>query len=110
MEKLPENCINSATLLGIFLEDDSPPVLIAATSAELSEQLILRSGPIPLGSRHTWISIQKSDEECRVVFKMKSLGEAPRRKNTNPTVNKIYKEAIDITTTDTNVGSGACCT
>ena len=87
--------INSATLLGIFLEDDfSSPVLIAATSAELSELLILRSGPIPLGSRHTWINIQKSDEECRTVFKMKSLGEAPRRKNTNPTVNKIYKEVI----------------
>ena len=87
--------INSATLLGIFLEDDFPsPVLLAATSAELSELLILRSGPIPLGSRHTWINIQKSDEECRTVFKMKSLGEAPRRKNTNPTVNKIYKEAI----------------
>ena len=86
--------INSLTLLGMFLEDISPsPAIIAATSDELSEQLILRSGPIPLGSRHTWINIQKSDEECRMVFKMKNLGAAPRKKNTNPTVNKIFKEA-----------------
>ena len=86
---------DSSTLLSIFLEDNLPTaVIIAATSAELSEQLLLRSGPIPLGSRYTWINIQKSDEECRAVFKMKSLGNAPRKKNTNPTVNKIFKEAI----------------
>ena len=44
----------TATLLSLCLEDPIPnPAVLAATSHELEEQLIKRSGPIPLGSRQT---------------------------------------------------------
>ena len=69
------------------------PSTLAATATQLEDQLIARSGPIPLGSHDTWISIQKSDEDCRSVFRLKSLGEEPRKRHTNPLINKIYKEA-----------------
>ena len=69
----------SSNLLARCLEKDLPaPSVIAATSSELADQLIKRSGPIPLGSRHTWIDIQKSDKDCRAVFNLKNLGDAPR--------------------------------
>ena len=84
----------SITLLSLVLEDDLSPAIIAATSAELADLLTVRSGPIPLGSRATWIEIQKSDEDCRAIFKQKSSGDVPRKKNTNPVQNKIFKEAI----------------
>ena len=70
----------------------SPPIL-AASAADLEDKLMARSGSIPLGSHNTWISIQKSDEDCRIVFRLKMLGEEPRKKNTNPLINKIYKES-----------------
>ena len=84
----------SLTLLSICLEDPLLPVLIAATSAELSESLTCRSGPIPLGSRQTWINIQKSDSDCNAVFRQKSSGDLPRKKKTNSNINKIFKESI----------------
>ena len=84
----------SITLLSVSLEQALPPVIIAATSAELSELLTTRSGPIPLGSRQTWIDIQKSDADCNAVFKQKTSGDAPRKKSTNSNINKIFKESI----------------
>ena len=83
-----------ASLLSLSLEDNLPcPPVIAATASELEHLLLARSGPIPLGSRATWIDIQKSDEDCRTVYRLKSLGEEPRKKGTNPSINRIYKEA-----------------
>ena len=85
----------NCTLLSISLEDPLPsPSVIAATATELQDHLLTRSGPIPLGSTNTWRDIQKSDEDCRTVFRLKSLGEEPRKKSTNPFINRIYREAI----------------
>ena len=84
----------SLTLLSICLEGELSPAVIAATSAELADLLTVRSGPIPLGSRQTWITIQKSDDDCKAIFKQKSTGDVPRKKTTNPIRNKIFKESI----------------
>ena len=83
------------TMLALCLEDSIPnPVTLAATSQELEEQLLKRSGPIPLGSRQTWMTIQRSDPDCNAVYHLKMNGELPRAKSTNPHRNKIFKEAI----------------
>ena len=72
---------------------DMTPCTIAATTAELSE-LLLQSGPIPLGSRNTWKEIQSSDFDCRQVFRMKGDGSMPRKKHTSATLNKLYRESV----------------
>ena len=38
--------------------------------------------------------MQKSDQDCQSVYKLKSLGEEPRKKGSNPQINKIFKEAL----------------
>ena len=80
-------------LLTLTLENESPPSLQAATASDLAEHLLKRSGPIPLGSHNTWIQIQKTDSNCNTVFRLKSLGEEPRKKSTNPLINRIFKES-----------------
>ena len=94
VESMSCNLINSSTtLLGLSLEEKIPSAeIISATSVELSDQL-LKSGPIPLGSRQTWIHMQKCDPDCQTVYKLKTLGEGPRKKTSNPFINKIYKES-----------------
>ena len=82
------------TLLSISLEDPLFPAIIAATSAELNDLLTSKSGPIPLGSRKTWLDVQKSDPDCNKVFNMKSSGDVPRRKTTNSNINRIFRETI----------------
>ena len=86
--------LKSLTLLSISLEDPLYPTILAATSAELSELLTCRSGPIPLGSRRTWIDIQKSDTDCNAVFKQKLSGDVPRKKNTNSNINRLFRETL----------------
>ena len=82
------------SLSALLITDPIPsPSIIAATSQDLADQLVNKSGSIPLGSHQTWIKIQKTDANCQAVFRLKSLGEAPRRKNTNPLINKIFKES-----------------
>ena len=86
---------SSYNLLSLCLEDPIPsPVILAASSRDLEEELLRRSGPIPLGSRQTWMEIQRSDPDCIAVYNMKVYGEAPRSKYSNPHRNKIFKEAI----------------
>jgi len=75
-------------------EPASHPSILAAVSHDLADQLINRSGPIPLGNRKVWMDIQKSDDTCKTVFKLKTFGELPRKKSTNPIINKIHKESV----------------
>ena len=70
-----------------------PPAVISATSMELGDELLKRSGPIPLGSRQTWMDVQKSDHDCQAVYIMKN-SDVPRKNTTNPIMNKMFKEAI----------------
>ena len=81
----------STDLLSLSLDTViPPPAVLAATSSELEDQLVARSGPIPLGSHSTWTQIQKSDDDCKAVFRLKTLGEEPRKKSTNPIINRIF--------------------
>ena len=77
-----------------LLDQLPPPAIIAATSQELEDKLLKTSGPIPLGSRQSWMEIQKSDIDCQAVYNMKIFGEAPRKKHTNSHRNRIFKESI----------------
>ena len=77
-----------------FLDHLPSPTVIAATSQDLEDRLLKTSGPIPLGSRRTWMDIQKTDMDCHAVYNMKIFGEAPRKKNSNTHRNKIFKESI----------------
>ena len=70
------------------------PTEIAASSSELADKLLNRSGPIPLGSRQIWMSIQKSDPSCLAVYRFKTLGELPRKKGSTPHINRIHKESV----------------
>ena len=90
------NCLEpERDILSLCLPDGLPqPAVIAATSQDLEDSLTKTSGPIPLGSRKTWIDIQKSDADCHAVYNMKIFGEAPRKKNSNSHRNKIFKECI----------------
>ena len=56
IESMSCNLLNPCTtLLALSLEDKiSSAEILAATSSDLADQL-LQSGPIPLGSRQTWI-------------------------------------------------------
>ena len=86
---------SSFTLLSLCLEDPIPsPVVLAASSQQLEDQLLKRSGPIPLGSRQTWMEVQRSDPDCVAVYNMKVYGEAPRSKYSNPHRNRIFKESV----------------
>ena len=86
---------NQPDMSSIILNSSSlDPVIIAASSFQLEEQLLKRSGPIPLGSRQVWMDIQKSDPDCFAIYQIKLNGEAPRAKTSNPLRNKIYKEAV----------------
>ena len=86
---------NNPSLQSIALDDQfSSPTVLAASSSLLAEQLLTRSGPIPLGSRQVWMNIQKSDPSCLAVFRLKTLGELPRKKGSTPFINKIHKESV----------------
>ena len=37
--------------------------------------------------------MQKQDLDCQTVYRLKKLGEEPRKKTSNPTINKIFKES-----------------
>ena len=101
LDDIPSNvqamCISDSqkplTLLSVCLEQSlTPPAVIAASSHALEDHLLKSAGPIPLGSRATWMEVQKADSDCQAVYHMKLHGEAPRKKSTNPNINRIFKE------------------
>ena len=68
--------------------------VLAATSTEMARALLPGPGYIPLGSKKTWRDIQHTDRNCRIVLQLKSTGNLPTKKTTNPTINKYFKESV----------------
>ena len=68
------------------------PAIMAAMGPEM--QLLGKgTGPIPLGSRQTWISLQADCPDCVQFLQCKRLGEVPGRKDRNKAViNRLLKQ------------------
>ena len=78
------------TLQTIALESLNPAQLAAA--GDMQELLGKGTGPIPLGSRETWIALQADCEDCCKFLLCKRLGQVPTRKDKNKTaVNRLLK-------------------
>ena len=68
------------------------PVQLAASAGDMRDLFSKGSGPIPLGSRQTWISLQADCEDCCKFLLCKRLGQVPGRKDKNKaTVNRLLK-------------------
>ena len=68
------------------------PAQLAAISGEMQELLEKGTGPIPLGSRNTWIALQADCEDCSKFLLCKRLGQVPGRKDRNKAaVNRLLK-------------------
>ena len=68
------------------------PAQLAAITGEMQELLGKGTGPIPLGSRETWIALQGECEDCHKFLSCKRLGQVPGRKDRNKAVvNRLLK-------------------
>ena len=81
----------SITLQTIALESLNPAQL-AAAAGDMQELIGRGTGPVPLGSRETWIALQADCEDCSKFTICKRLGQIPGRKDRNKTtVNRMLK-------------------
>ena len=80
--------------LDILTRMDTDPAILAATASEFADLLETGgAGPIPLGSRQTWINIQQENKVCRRFTKMKTEGQLPGRKDSDKSIlNKMLKK------------------
>ena len=68
------------------------PAQLAAVTGEMQDLLGKGTGPIPLGSRETWIALQADCEDCTKFLYCKRLGQVPGRKDRNKAaVNRLLK-------------------
>ena len=68
------------------------PANLGATTAQLSD-LLCKGRPIPLGSRSSWMEIQRSDEQCRRFLDQVKYGQLPHKKDRARTnLNRMWKE------------------
>ena len=82
----------SLTLEGLALSS-LDPIILASTATMLEQLLCQNSGPIPLGSRQAWLTLQESDQDCQRFLDCKRQGKLPGRKEKNiTTLNKLLKK------------------
>ena len=60
-------------------------------TAELNDMLVNQMGAIPFGNKKTWLEIQESDADCRVVHSLKAAGNLPVKK-TNSIIIRLFRE------------------
>ena len=94
VERFLEDLPNVVQCMSIMTDLSSDPVILAAVASEFERLLESgAAGPIPLGSREAWISIQKESKACRRFVKMKIDGQLPGRKDSDTSVlNKMLKK------------------
>ena len=79
------------TLCSLAL-DSMDPAHLASFTTEIAELFKKGLGPIPLGSRRTWISLQADCEDCTQFLLCKRLGQNPGKKDKNrAAVNRLMK-------------------
>lgn len=97
IEELPDKVeLMSATTdnsIACIAMGDADAAIIAATATDILSLLTSPSSAIPLGSLETWRAIQEGDPDSAVVLHCKKFGDTPRKKNTNPTINRFFSAA-----------------
>ena len=83
-----------AASLAALISDPAEPALIAATAPDLISKLSYPSSTMPMGSPATWHAIQASDPDSAVVLHCKRTGDSPRKKNTNPAINRMFSGSV----------------
>ena len=79
------------TLCSITL-DSMDPAQLASLATEIDELFGKGIGPIPLGSRQSWIQLQADCEDCSKFLLCKRLGQTPGKKDRNKAaVNRLMK-------------------
>lgn len=79
------------TLCSITL-DSMDPAQLASFATEIGELFGKGLGPIPLGSRQSWIQLQADCEDCSKFLLCKRLGQTPGKKDKNrAAVNRLIK-------------------
>jgi hypothetical protein len=76
-----------------LLSQDCVPSVTAAASQDLLSFLSSPSSALPLGSYDTWRAIQEGDPDSAVVLHCKKSGDTPRKKATNPAINRFFAAA-----------------
>jgi hypothetical protein len=72
---------------------DHLPAITAASSQDLLSFLASPSSALPLGSFDTWKAIQEGDPDSAAVLHCKKSGDTPRKRSTNPTINRFFSAA-----------------
>ena len=88
IELMASSMINPSAS-GLFMQDIDNAV-IAASSQDLLAHLSSPTSALPLGSPDTWRAIQEGDPDAAIVLHCKKTGDSPRKKNTNPTINRFF--------------------
>jgi hypothetical protein len=88
IELMASSTINPSAS-GLFMQDIDNAV-IAASSQDLLAHLSSPTSALPLGSPDTWRAIQEGDPDAAIVLHCKKTGDSPRKKNTNPTINRFF--------------------
>ena len=79
------------TLASLFLEPTNPAIL-AASAPEVSKLLGPGSGPIPLGSRETWIALQSQCPLSTKFIACKAQGQIPNSQARDKAgINRLFK-------------------
>ena len=78
--------------LSSLLLSPMDPATLAALTPDINQLLGPGAGPIPLGSRQTWINLQAECQQCARFLACKRDGQMPGKKDSDKTVlNKMMK-------------------
>ena len=89
----PDSPSRSAMTATSLFTDDIDPAIIAATSNDTLAFLSSPTSALPLGSFETWRAIQEGDPDTAVVLHCKKSGDSPRKRSTNPAINRFFAAA-----------------
>ena len=73
-----------------IISADIDPAVIAASSDDILSFLTSPNSALPLGSFETWRAIQEGDADTAIVLHCKKSGDSPRKRTTNPAVNRFF--------------------
>jgi hypothetical protein len=99
LDDLPDKVELMATCCPIssleqFVFPDVNCAFVAACGSELIALLSSPSSMLPLGSLDTWRAIQEGDPDTAVVLHCKKSGDTPRKRSTNPTINRFFSNTV----------------
>ena len=93
LEELPGKAMQCMSItLETLTTAPLDPVHLATLTPEIAKLMGPGAGPIPLGSRETWLQLQAEDKDCRRFVTCKKDGQMPMAKDKDKTnLNKLFK-------------------